>query len=181
MGSASGADDTDRVLIPLAQFSPNVEDDGRRMDFPKRPRIRLRILCDHPHTEIADPFKLGSKIDSRFPAGNLIGNLVANSFDLSKVAPFRREDLLRFPENFQQFPHPHRPNGRQHIECDTGFGSVHIGTMAGASSPSSIGIMPMPRLKWDFVLVRLRFRRWFRRRAGLTSACLSIFATCLGG
>jgi hypothetical protein len=55
----------------------------------------------------------------------LIGNLVSDPFYFAKVATFSREDFLRFLKNLQQLAQSHRPNGRQHVERDTGFGRVH--------------------------------------------------------
>jgi len=70
--------------------------------------------------------KLRGKIDRRFPIGNLLGNLVADSFDLAQFAAFGGKDLLRFLENLEQLPQPNRPNSRQHIERDASFGRIHF-------------------------------------------------------
>ena len=36
------------------------------------------------------------------------------------------EDLLRFLEDFQQLPQPHRADSREHVERDTRFSRVHL-------------------------------------------------------
>ena len=94
------------------------------------------MLRDDSRTEISNPFKLRSKIDSRFPLGNLVRYLIADSFDLTKVSAFCRKDLLRFLKNFQQFAQPHRPHGRQHIERDAGVSRVHVRSRASVPLPS---------------------------------------------
>ena len=110
------------------------------MNLMQGPGIRWRLLRDDSGPEIANSFELRRKIDRRFPVGNLVGNLAANSFHLAKLGALRREDLLRFLENLQQFAQPHRSNGRQHIERDACFGRVH------SKSRKGIGAIDLNRL-----------------------------------
>src|SRR5207249_9392596 len=100
----------------LLQFAPDVEHDGRRVDFPQWPRIRWRFLRDYGRSEIAHAFKLCSETDSGFPGRNLVCNLIADSFHLAKLAAFCREDLLLLTKILEKFALPHRPEGR-HV-CD---------------------------------------------------------------
>ena len=126
MRGSPRADNSDGVVIALLQFAPDVEHDGRRVDFPQWPRIRWRSLRDYGRSEIAHAFKLCSEIDSGFPRRNLVCNLVTDSFHLAKLAAFCHEDLLRFPENFKQLPQSHGPNSRQHVERNARFSRVHF-------------------------------------------------------
>src|ERR1700757_4119273 len=94
MRGSPRADHSDGVVIALLQFAPDVEHDGRRVDFPQWPRIRWRLLCDYARSEIADAFKLRREIDSGFPSRNLVCNLVTDSFHFPEVTAFCREDLF---------------------------------------------------------------------------------------
>src|SRR5262245_40393452 len=67
MGGASRPDNADRVMIAVEKFAPDVEHNRRRMDLPEGLRIRRRLLRDDGHTGIADPWKLGGKVNRRFP------------------------------------------------------------------------------------------------------------------
>ena len=67
MGGASRADNPDGMMIAVQKFAPDVEHNRRRMDLAERPGIRRRLLRDNSRTEIADPLKLGGKINRRFP------------------------------------------------------------------------------------------------------------------
>ena len=125
MCGAPCTDDSDGMMIALLQFAAHVEHDWWCMDFTQRPGIRWRVLRDDRRTKIAHPFEFRGKIDSRFPVGNLVCDLVADSFDLAKLAASRSEDLLRLSKNFEQFPQPHRPDSRQHVERDANFSRVH--------------------------------------------------------
>src|SRR5437899_170420 len=133
MRGSPRADNSDGVVIALLQFAPDIEHDGRRVDFPQWPRIRWRFLRDYGRSEIAHAFKLCSEIDGGFPRRNLVCNLVTDSFHLAKLAAFCHEDLLRFPENFKQLPQSHGPNSRQHVERNARFSRVHDREYRGRS------------------------------------------------
>src|SRR6267143_2139354 len=99
MCSASRADHANGVMIALLEFTPDVKHNRRRMDLAQRWRIRRRFLRNYSRSEIADPLQLRGKIDCRLPIGNLIGNLVADSFYVAKFVTFSCEYLLRFLTN----------------------------------------------------------------------------------
>src|SRR6476469_9625844 len=67
IGRASRADNSDGMMIAVQELAPHVEYNRRRMDLAECSGIRRRLLRDNSRTEIADPFKLGGKIDRRFP------------------------------------------------------------------------------------------------------------------
>src|SRR5450759_5410419 len=147
MRGAPRAYNSNGVMIALLQFAPNVEHDWRRMDFAQWPRIRRRIPGDDGRTKIAHPFEFRAKIDTRFPSGNLICNFVADSLDLAKLAPCCGKDLLGFLKHLQQFPEPHRPNGRQHVERDARFSRVHSKSEQGVRlTPIAFERFPEPAL-----------------------------------
>src|SRR5438270_7605973 len=68
---AARADNADRMMIALLNFTPPVKHDWRRVDLAQRLGIGWRILRDHSRTEVFDPFQFGWKIDNRFPIRNL--------------------------------------------------------------------------------------------------------------
>src|SRR5262245_65691673 len=67
MSGASRTDNSDGMMIAVQEFAADVEHNRGRMDLAKRPRIRRRLLRDNNRAEIADPLKLGGKINRRFP------------------------------------------------------------------------------------------------------------------
>src|ERR1043166_2554972 len=168
MRRASRADDSNGVLIALGDLAPDIKDNRRRVNFSKRFRIGPGLLSNNGRAKIAYPFQLGGKIDRRFPVRNLIGDLVANSFHLAQLAPFHRQDPLRFPENFEQLPQSHWPDRRQHVQDDASFGRIHVARVEQAFRLQPRTDKPEARaiLKWDLVLVRLRLGGRFRRWSG---------------
>src|SRR5947209_11834053 len=78
------ADDPYCMVIALLNFTPNVEHNRWRVNFPKRLRILWRTLGDHGSAEIFDTLKLRRKIDDRFPIRDLIDNFLANAFDFTQ-------------------------------------------------------------------------------------------------
>src|SRR5207249_995455 len=126
MCGASRADNADCMLIALFQLAPNVKHNWRRMNFPERLGIGRGFLRDDCRAKIANTSKLGGKINSRFPCADLICDFIADSVNLAKLAASRGEDLLRLLKNLQQFPQPHWPHSRQHIERDASLGRIHF-------------------------------------------------------
>jgi hypothetical protein len=74
------------------------------MNLPERLGIGRGFLRYDRRAKIADPPELRSKVNSRFPVADLIGDFIADSLDLAKLTAFRGEDSLRLFENLQQFP-----------------------------------------------------------------------------
>src|SRR5260370_24799458 len=112
MRRAPRADDADGVMISMLEFAPDVKHDRRRMNLAHWLRIGWRLLRNDGRTEFANAFQLRRKIDNRFPARNLISDVVTDSFNLAKLIAFGRKNLLRLVKNLQQFAQSHRPDGR---------------------------------------------------------------------
>src|SRR4030095_3131241 len=104
MCRAPGADDADGVVVALFQRPPTVDYDWWRVNFPQRLGIGGGFLRYDRGAKIANTLELRTKINSRFPVADLIGDFIADSLNLATLTAFRCEDLLRFFESLQQFP-----------------------------------------------------------------------------
>src|SRR3982751_1219815 len=66
------ANDSKGMMIALLNFTPDIQNNRRRVNFAKRLRIFRRALSDHRRAKILSALQLRGKIDNRFPVRNLI-------------------------------------------------------------------------------------------------------------
>src|SRR5207302_9349206 len=102
MRRSARSDDSDRVMVPLLNFAPNVKNNRRRMDFAQRLGILRRSLSNYVCSKIFDSFELGRKIDHRFPVRNLVDDFFADSFNLAKLITLSAQNSLRLFKNLEQ-------------------------------------------------------------------------------
>src|SRR5260370_2231952 len=67
MSRAARADDSERVMIALLNFAPDIKHNWRGMDLTQRFRVRGRTLRDYSRAEFFDTFQLRREIDNRLP------------------------------------------------------------------------------------------------------------------
>src|SRR5436190_17014314 len=122
MGRASRTDDSDRMLIALVQFAPNIEHDGWRMNLAQLTWIERRLGGDDICAELANTLKLARQINNIFPMNDLIRDVVSDSFNCAQGVPPRSQNAIGRFKNFQELAQPNRPHGRKHVQRDASFG-----------------------------------------------------------
>src|ERR1700688_2314660 len=95
------------------------------MDLAKLGRIERRSGGDNIGAELANSFKLRREIHHIFPLDDLIGHIVADSFDCAQGITPGGEDTIGSFKNFQELAQPYRSHRRKHVQRNTGFGGSH--------------------------------------------------------
>ena len=93
MRGAPRTDHADRMLIALRDFTPDIEDDRRGMDFSQLLRILRRLGGDDLRAEVADALQFCRQIDGIFPADDLLGDFRSDAFDGAQSCASRLEDI----------------------------------------------------------------------------------------
>jgi hypothetical protein len=103
-------DDADGMVIALLDFSPDIQDNRRRMNFAEYTRILRRFGRNDTRPELPNALQLRRQIDLRFPINDLFRDVRPDSIDLAQLIALRLQHILRRTENLQEFAQPHRPH-----------------------------------------------------------------------
>jgi hypothetical protein len=125
MSGAPRTNHSNRVLIPLRQFSPDIQHDRRSMNLPELPRIERRLSRDDFRAKVPNALQLSRKVNLALPARNLLRHLSADSIHCAQSSTTSSKNPFRCLERLQQLAQPHRSHSGHHIQRDAGFRGVH--------------------------------------------------------
>ena len=93
------SDHADGVLIAISQFTPNVEDDRRRVNFAELPRISRRFRGDDLRRRSRGCVPVPTRDRRSFPIDDLVGDFSAYSFDFAQTRAASPREFARGVSN----------------------------------------------------------------------------------